>query len=660
MWILRTKDDLNNPTLAGGVYGRYITAGRPVYYYFDGTQTRGIILIADGGKYGLDSVESFEYKGDILEETTNWIFHRGTLPLQITPKDISSINTGTDVVTCNSHGFSNGHKVRFGVSNGNLSPQLSRDLRYTISDATTNTFKVKNEAGSSYIDFVDGGSGTQKVWRANAGFDDPDQGLPTFCPETGTTFSNIAYVEFKLPTNRSTAGEEPDWQDFRIIGTGRRLMDYNSSGTELGVVSADADLLANVALEIADNLLNSQKIASSRIDWASWHELRTAAHTQIWQRVLVTEVPDPAEASGFTGRYYQNQDFTDLKVTRLDSTINMGGDKFTSPAPGVNADGFSYRATGQIRPQYSELYLITLNHDDAIKVWIDGQLLLDVPYASASSSFSISMVADQLYDIQIDMVQFNGFVGANNWECRLKWQSTSQSQQVIPATRAYATDIPVYRYAAHMAFPFALEASEVHERLMERCPGWDWTDRDGKVEFLGPDREVVFAFEWDKDDDDSAPNFVKHSFQKKRRAMNDRRNFLLFRFRDVLQTGYPIAFVQADREDLRRFTNGEPTNDPATDLGVSTRSLAERMAEMEMVLKTDPTHSANISGGRAASAIRKNELVTVSYYDSNGAFVADQTYQVIFHAWGATNDRNDFTLLPVTLPFYTDEPYVAP
>lgn len=651
-WILRTKDDVNNPTLAGGVYGKFITAGRPVYWKYNGTQTCGIIFIADGGKYGLDRLDSFEYKGDILTETTQWIFHRGTLTKQIDPYDFT-INTTTDVCTAAGHPFANGDLVRAGVSDGSLTAEIDMGLKYMISDVSGDDFKLKDATGTSYIDFVDAGTGTQKIWIADAGRDDPDQGWPTFCPEVETTFNNISYVEFKLPTNRSSATEQPDWQDFRAIGVGRRLMEYDSSGNEVGLVDTDEVTLSNLALQVADNFFTAMELQSSRVHWASWYEFYVACAGQIWQRFSET-----GDVVGFIARYYQDQVFQNLIVTRLDSTINIGGTKTNSPAPGVTGENFSVRWNGSVKPRYTEVYTITAIHNDSMKIWIDGQLVFNNA-TSGTHTFTAAFVADQLYAFQIELIQTGPVTsGSNDWEARLKWNSTSQTLEVIPESRIYAPDGPVQRYECHTAFPFPIEASEVHERLMERAPGWDYTDRDGLIEFLGPDRPIAFAFAFDKIDDDSLANFVKGTFSKTRRPLGDRKNFILFRYRNAMFTGYPFAFVQADRPELRKLTNGQPTNDPATDLGVSTRSLAERMGEHVMVFQSDPTHTAKISGGRASSKIRKNELVSVSYYDNDGNYVTDATYMVTFHAWGAPNDRNDFTLLPVPRPFYTDEPYI--
>lgn len=652
-WILRTSQDLNNPTLPGAVYGKFITIGRAVYWNYDGSQTRGIIFLCDGGKYGIDKLDSFEYNGDPLDEGTEWILHRGTYTKQIEPEDVEDIDTGTNVVTITGHPFTNGQYVRAGASDGSLPAALSSDLKYLISDVTTNTFKVKDEAGSSYIDFADEGSGTVKFWPADAGFDDPDQGLPTFCPEVGTTFNNIAYVEFKLPSGVSSPTEEPEWENFRSIGTGRRLMDYDEDANELGVIDSDDDLLSNPALQMADNGINALKVRPTRFIRPSWKALRDTSAELVWQRPELASDEDPSISGGYTAEYFVNTDgvpHVDRRLTRVDPTLDMSGTSADAPAPGVTSTYWSGRWRGQLLPEFTEVYTLRFDHDDAGYVWINGQLIIS-NLVAGNDSATYSFEAGVFYDIWVESVQYGG-----NWKSKLYWSSASQSEEIIPSDRVFPVSTQVKRYESHTAAAIPTEASEIHERLMTRCPGWHWTDDNGFIEFLGPDRPIKFAFSFDKVDDDNPGNLVKGQFNTKRRPISDRRNFLLFRFRDVEQTGFPFAFTQADRDDLRRFTNGEPTNDPATDVGVSTRSLTQRIGEMEMVLKSDPDHLGSISGGRSSGVIRKNDLISVSYYDENGNFVADDIYLVIFHSWGSSQGRNDFNLVPITLPFYTDEP----
>jgi len=655
-WILRSSQDRNNPTLAGGVYGKYITLGKPVYWRFGSPYTYGVILISDGGKYGLDKIDSFEYNGVAWTAGVDYKFHRGTFTKQIEPRAVSDVGV-TKITFVDDHDFVVDEPVRLRSINGNIPPplemqgNLGQSKIYYVRDLGTNwiTLGLTTGAGSD-ITFTDPGTGSLIIWRADAGFDDPEQGLPTFVPEVETTFNNMAYIEFKK--NIGGSGDPPDWTKFRIIGTGNRMMDYDNAGAELGVIEDDDDLLTNTSIEILDNLFVNFKVETARIDFPSWREMREDNDVEIFQRVKTDET---AIVNGLSARYFQGDNFTDFKISRLDATVDIPDTLPTvGPAPGVVGYGFSTIWTGQIKPEFTELYNLIVNHDNEIQVWINGNLLIDETSVGTHSA-TYSFVADQLYDIEIRFRQIQLVATGNHYACQFKWSSPSQAEEIVPSSRLFPSDTVVKRSRCSGAF-IGVEASEVHERLMERIPGWDWTDNDGKVFFLAPNRVPVFTFKFDLLDDDSVANFANKTFQKKRRGLPDRKNYLLFMGRDIENTGYPVIYAAGDREELRRFTNGEPSNDDAIDLGLIYRSLMERMAEQQMVWKTDPKHTANLDGGRSASKLRKNQKVRAVYYDRNGNFVVDEEYVITLYSWGASNDRNKFSLLPLPRQFYTDEP----
>lgn len=653
--ILRANDATTNPTLPGGVYGPWITKGIPVYFIYKSGRTHFIILISDGGRYGMADLTLAEYKSVPL---TEYQYHRGTFTKQISPFAISNINTTTDFVTTTlSHGFNNGDLIRFGVSDGVLPLALSTTLKYQVADKTATTFKVKTADGATYIDFQDVGSGNLIVWKANAGWDDPEQGLPTWCPEFDSTFSNIAYVEGRLSAAHSHATNAPDWDDFRFAGNGRRLMDYDDEGNELGVVNGsnagEIKTLSLAPLHVLDNYLVGYKGDINRIDFPSWRALRDAAEIEVWQRI-VTDITGTTH--GLIARYYQGDDYTNLILTRTDLEVNIPSTgPGVPPAPGVIGYGFSIILSGKIKFEFSETYTLSFVVDDEVELWIDGTRIL---HATTVGTHTVqrAFIANQVYQIEIRFRQYQNTGGGNLYQCQFKWQSASQSLEIVPSDFLYPSDEIVLQYGnVGMAFPTPTEASEVHERLMERCPGWDWTDSNGKIVFLAPDRANAFEFRFDRPDDDSQANFVYGSFQKTRRPLSERRNLKLGKGRNSTQTGYPIFYVQVDRDELRDLSNGEPSNDPAIELGVCTRSLAERMMEMDLKIKSDPTHVFNISGVRGSSIIRKNDFITVYYIDLNGNFVADVTGLVTSHSWGARNSRNDFVALPIEGDYYSVE-----
>src|SRR3954468_13749784 len=71
-------------------------------------------------------------------------------------------------------------------------------------------------------------------------------------------------------------------------------------------------------------------------------------------------------ATGLTGEYFDNMDFTGTKVIRVDPTINFNWGTGT-PVAGIGADTFSVRWSGQVLAQKTERYTFYVNSDDGAK-----------------------------------------------------------------------------------------------------------------------------------------------------------------------------------------------------------------------------------------------------------------------------------------------------
>ncbi|MBL0361013.1 MAG: hypothetical protein IPP70_08135 [Elusimicrobia bacterium] len=79
---------------------------------------------------------------------------------------------------------------------------------------------------------------------------------------------------------------------------------------------------------------------------------------------------------GLFGAYYNNPDFTDLRMTRVDPKIKFNWIHL-SPDLSLGSDTFSVRWTGSVTPRYSESYTFHVEADDGVRLWVDGQLIID-------------------------------------------------------------------------------------------------------------------------------------------------------------------------------------------------------------------------------------------------------------------------------------------
>ncbi len=154
--------------------------------------------------------------------------------------------------------------------------------------------------------------------------------------------------------------------------------------------------------------------------------------------------------TGLTGYYFQDSSTSNmgtyspnlflpanLKITRLDPSINF---TWTTTGPGspMPLTYYTVRWVGQVQPQYSETYYFDTKTDDGVKLWVNGQLIIDGwPYQSTDRVGSIALQAGVLYDIKMEYAQLTGTATA-----ALSWYSNSQVKQIIPTARLYPDTTP--------------------------------------------------------------------------------------------------------------------------------------------------------------------------------------------------------------------------
>lgn len=98
-----------------------------------------------------------------------------------------------------------------------------------------------------------------------------------------------------------------------------------------------------------------------------------------------------------------------------------------SPAAGVTVNDFSSRWTGEIMPQFSQTYTFYLAANEASRMWIDGQLLIDnfprLPslqpaITSSTISATIELIAGKRYPIRVDHFEDQGSASVVlQWTC---------------------------------------------------------------------------------------------------------------------------------------------------------------------------------------------------------------------------------------------------
>lgn len=141
--------------------------------------------------------------------------------------------------------------------------------------------------------------------------------------------------------------------------------------------------------------------------------------------------PPPTGTNGLNAQYFNNMDFSGSSIQRIDNQINFDWDE-NRPDPIIDSETYSVRWTGKVASKYSELYTFIANTDDGVRVWVNGQLIIDAWYDKGDDSpvsGSINLVAGQKYDIKVEY--FERWVEA---QAILSWKSSSQSEGVVPSS----------------------------------------------------------------------------------------------------------------------------------------------------------------------------------------------------------------------------------
>ena len=137
---------------------------------------------------------------------------------------------------------------------------------------------------------------------------------------------------------------------------------------------------------------------------------------------------------GLTADYYDNANFTSYKLTRTDASVNFDWGT-GSPAPSVGAEEFSVRWSGTVVPRYSETYAFHTTTDDGVRLWVDGQLIIDKWMDQGPTEWGstpITLAAGRQYSIRMEFYDHSGGASA-----KLSWSSQSQLKEIVPQSQLY-------------------------------------------------------------------------------------------------------------------------------------------------------------------------------------------------------------------------------
>ncbi len=198
-----------------------------------------------------------------------------------------------------------------------------------------------------------------------------------------------------------------------------------------GVFETIVTLPANVTSYKETNLVASTSYTYKATAFTSTRETSSVEET----------VTTAAAGTGLLATYYRSKYFVGGSFLRTDATVdfNWGAG---SPDASISHNTFSVKWEGQIEARYSETYTFKTVTDDGVKVWINGQLLINDFNGNGqrTNTATIAMEADRKYSIKIEYFENSGTAMAH-----LYWSSPGQAEEIVPQSQLYpATPAPSY------------------------------------------------------------------------------------------------------------------------------------------------------------------------------------------------------------------------
>jgi hypothetical protein len=205
--------------------------------------------------------------------------------------------------------------------------------------------------------------------------------------------------------------------------------------------------LSVVGMSRTIGVISPQTLNGVPFEFDSWsdggapiHSIFTPSDSTTYTAVYRVDAGRIGIGTGLTGTYYDNGDLTNPLRTRIDPTINFSWDA-SAPIPGMGADTFSVRWTGQVQPQFSQTYTFYTESSDGVRLWVNDKLIIDdwTDHPSRENSGSITLTAGQKYDIKMEYYDNLGDSVA-----RLMWSSASNPKGVIPRSQLYPSPSRVF------------------------------------------------------------------------------------------------------------------------------------------------------------------------------------------------------------------------
>jgi plastocyanin len=256
---------------------------------------------------------------------------------------------------------------------------------------------------------------------------DPTVNTPPETPLNSTPAAGATGLS-NSPLLQATAFNDSDLDDthaasqwlVRRVGSGEVVLDTGADTANLTALRV-ADLEASTAYEWQ---------VRYRDDRAAWSAYSTPSQFTVTAAL--------GAGSGLKATYFAYDAKRDVLTKQVGSRIDPVLDfnwALGKAHPSAPANNFFIYWEGTVLPEFSEEYRIRVKADGGVRVWIDGQLVIDDFVATTFAIYrsgSVALEAGIPANIRIHY-----FDTAANASMHLRWSSSNQPLEVIPQTRLF-------------------------------------------------------------------------------------------------------------------------------------------------------------------------------------------------------------------------------
>ena len=221
-----------------------------------------------------------------------------------------------------------------------------------------------------------------------------DTSIPLDDPESDQTALQVAREGIVLLKNKNNILPIDPTQYKHIVVTGK-----NASGYVRGGGSSGVDPIHYVSM--TDGIETVAEQFGVEVDYKDQLDFLPA----------IMFVSDDLSQGGFRAEYFKNIDLSGSPVaTRIETKINYNWSGMAPEVGGLGTDDFSVRWTATMCSPTSTNYQFKLGGDDAYRLYIDDELVIDqwTPSAYHSSTLSRRLTAGRKYKVVVEYYQKGG------------------------------------------------------------------------------------------------------------------------------------------------------------------------------------------------------------------------------------------------------------